>query len=635
MFRFTIISLIAAFNLMASFPTEKDVIIFADIIDQHLMTSKNNLRRNDSRVLEFLLYKNRLIVKSLANEESFYKKFTGERRLYINKKNKQIIYKRGNKGRKLDIIASYTTDQQVNWVINKKRKQDYVGKLDTTNLTDEYLDSIKTKIYEQVQMQKGYDSFQMSQNIALNADSDIKLEKIEGKTKLLRIKEKIIRNNKFDNSEWKYVPVKLIAYPAQKIMYEIPELFTGLAIESVTRSPIHNFQGAVDEAAGAGKSFYNGFIDLFRGILKPKKASSIDGLLTIVDGGFKVVKTGFGIAKSAVSFVGYPLYRLLGGKKSKRVALKGKRAAIVFIDTGIDGGVVDTIVDTYGESIIRNQLKSISNYYCVTSNAEDNSITDCIDQMPDSIEYVDFFGLTHSGADSTMERYAKYATETKGVKPELIVSIGCYDDPSTMVEKENTVGQEKTSWAVHYYLSNLISKRLRGIPMEVAANEAFYGAMPINAVNPISLGAVAAIGLGMEDNLKDGYFGSKPDIMTNDRMLSLTIEAAWSKVFMNSAKFYYDSMYERDHIKNMSEEEVSKLIEQNIEIIFKANDFLSIHLNNNSSQFTKESRMLFENSKVLLDDISNLKSLKEVFSLLNANGSVTINKGIKRKLSLF
>ena len=441
---FLLVIALTCLNVFA-FPSKEEVLIFADLLDEHLLTRKDNLRYNDARLLEFLLYKDRIISKSLESSNHYYKKFSGERRLNIYKDSKKIVYKRGYNGRKLTIEASFKNNK-VTFSISKRR--DSIVKdnvIDMTSLDEDYFELISQKIYDIVQMRKGYDGFQAQNNVALNAKGDVTLQdSTEGKSTLLRIKEKVIRDSNYDNNEWKYVPIKLVSYPAQKIMYEIPELFTGLAIESVTRSPLHNIQGAGDEAKGAGKSFLNGFKDLFRGIVKPKKASSIDGLLTIVDGGFKVVKAGVNVAKSAISIVGYPLYRIFGGKKSKRVPLRGKRATVVVIDTGIDGGTVDDIVDTYGETIIRNQLKSISSYYCLNSNAEPNNIENCIDQMPDDIEYVDFFALTHSGGDSMIERLAIYAAETKGVKPELMVSIGCYDDPSFLVEKENTVGQEAT-----------------------------------------------------------------------------------------------------------------------------------------------------------------------------------------------
>lgn len=641
-------------NVFANdFPSRSEAVIFADIIDQHLMTRKNELKGKNISVLEFLLYKHRVMAKSLETEDIFTKKFSSTRILAVRKADKTIQYSFGRNQRKLLVIAQFKEDKVV-WTIEKRNKDEKdAGSLITTNLDKEYIDLVERMIYDQVQAGRGYGGLQMGESIALNAQGEIKLEDNKGKGKLLRIKEKFIRDNKFDNTEWKYVPIKLVAYPAQKIMYEIPALISNTVIESVTRSPIHNIQGAGSEFKGAGKSLLNGFIDLVRGIANPRKGTSIDGVLTIVDGGFKIVKGAAGIVKSAVSIVGYPIYRLFGGKKSQRVALRGKRAAIVLIDTGTYVKFTDITIDTYGEMIVRNQLKSVSDYYCVSSSAEDNSLRDCIDEMPDKIEYVDFFALTHSGGDYDMERLAKYAVEVKGVKPELMVSIGCYDDPSTYTEKENTVGQKELSWAVHFYLSNLISKRLRGIPMDKAANEAFYGSMPINAVNPVSLGGVGVVG-AMSGDLKEGYFGSKPDLYTDDSIATEMIKAAWTEVRKAIADIevlendddiirksialrHYEGV--RQAVRNGAQElpestkqQVLERLDNAFMQLAKAHDTLQ----ENRDVLNKNSIQIFDNSKELLAKVNTLTNSELVAQYMKIqNIEVALNEDVKKEIGIY
>ena len=643
---------LVAYANASDFPSRKEAIIFADIIDQHLVTKSNKLKDKDISVLEFLLYKHRLIKKSLETEEIFTKKFSRTRLLAVRKSDKTIQYSFGSNSRRLLVLARFEDDKVV-WSVEKKNK-DYKdnGSLVTKDLNDEYIGLVERMIYDQVQMEKGYNSLQMDQNVALNGQGDIKLEE-KGKGTLLRIKEKFVRDNKFDNTEWKYVPVKLVSYPVQKIMYEIPALISNTVIESVTRSPIHNLQGTGSELKGAGKSLINGLIDLVRGIANPKKGTSIDGILTIADGGFKIVKGAAGVVKTAVSIVGYPIYRLFGGKKSRRVPLRGKRAAIVLIDTGTYVNFTDVTIDTYGEMIVRNQLKSVSDYYCISSNAEDNSLRDCIDEMPDKIEYVDFFALTHSGGDYDLESLARYAVEVKGVKPELMVSIGCYDDPSTYVEKENTVGQEKLSWAVHFYLSNLISKRLRGIPMDRAANEAFYGSMPINAVNPVSIGGVSIVGL-MSGDLKDGYFGSKPDLFTDDSVAKEMIKLAWTEVRKTISeieiiesdkhslisKSYSLRDYEgiREAVRNGTEElpesvkqEALERLDNAIMQLTRAHETLDL----NAEYLSKNSLQILENSKELLSKVNTLSESELVAQYMKIqNIEVALNKSVKEEVRI-
>jgi hypothetical protein len=133
----------------------------------------------------------------------------------------------------------------------------------------------------------------------------------------------------------------------------------------------------------------------------------------------------------------------------------------------------------------------------------------CISLAPSKIEYIDFFALQHTGGIGDLDDLAEYAILNKGLKPEIMITIGCYDDPGKMTHPDDTLGQAHTSWAVHYYLSNLITKRLRGIPVQDAAHFAFGEGTPLNLVNPISIGALFVVG-SMEDSLLLGYWGSKP-----------------------------------------------------------------------------------------------------------------------------
>lgn len=381
------------------------------------------------------------------------------------------------------------------------------------------LRKIEDEIFDQVLGSRGYQSQYLVENHPVTDDS--------GATKPREIKltvaEKWADRGQFEGSKWEYLPVRLLSWPAQKLLYDIPAMVTSTASESVTRSPLHNIEGTADEFRGAGKLFLNGLKDMGLGILHPKRARFFDGTLELLDMSVKLGSAALGVLKSAVSVVAYPIYRLFGGKKSQRVPLKGKRAVIVLVDSGMWVGALNGMIDTYGESIVRAKLKSISDYYCITTNMEQNDIYRCIDQMPSKIQYLDIVSLQHSGGVDDAEKYARYAREHKGVRPELLLSIGCYDTPSAFVEGENALGQMKTSWAVHYYLANMLEKRLRGIPAQQAANQAFAEGFATNAVDPISWGAVIAIGAGMEEKFKDGYMGSQPNLITADSLVQANL----------------------------------------------------------------------------------------------------------------
>jgi hypothetical protein len=339
----------------------------------------------------------------------------------------------------------------------------------------------------------------------------------------LDIREKWVREGEFDQTPWTFAPVKLVSWPIQKLMYDLPAMVTSVATESVTRSPWHNLQGAWDEFRGSMKLGKNAFIDLFAGIVHPRTARAVDGTLELLDASLKLGNSVAGIVKSGVSTIAYPIYRAAGGKKSQRVALRGKRAVIVLIDSALGSDLSSGIIDTYGEEIVRSKLKSISDYYCVSSTVQKADIEKCIREIPDRIQYLDIVSLQHSGGVTQAERYMKLAVETKKVKPELLLSIGCYDLPSAFVDPENTMGQERSSWAVHYYLANMLEKRLRGSTAMDAASEAYGESFVTNAANPVSWGAVLLIGTSMEDELKNGYFGSRPSLLTPNSVVRKTI----------------------------------------------------------------------------------------------------------------
>ena len=347
----------------------------------------------------------------------------------------------------------------------------------------------------------------------------------------LDIREKWIRDGEFDQTPWSFAPVKLVSWPIQKLMYDLPAIVTSLATESVTRSPLHNLLGAWDEFRGSMKLGKNAFIDLFAGIVHPKNARAVDGTLELLDASLKLGNSVASVVKAGVSTIAYPIYRAAGGKKSQRVALRGKRAVIVLIDSALGSDLSSGIIDTYGEEIVRGKLKSISDYYCVHSNSQPSDIEQCIRNIPDRIQYLDIVSLQHSGGVTMAEKYMKLAVQTKKVKPELLLSIGCYDLPSNFVEPENSMGQERSSWAVHYYLANLLEKRLRGASVTDAASEAYGESFVTNAVNPVSWGAILLIGTSMEDELKNGFFGSRPSLLTPNsvvRKVLIDADSDWN-----------------------------------------------------------------------------------------------------------
>jgi hypothetical protein len=300
-------------------------------------------------------------------------------------------------------------------------------------------------------------------------------------------------------TEWENAPVKIISFPLTKLQYEVLPEITSLFTESFTRSPWHNLLGTLYEANNTMVTLGNGLKDLARGIANPTKAGVVDGILEIGTAPLTLIRPASGLVKTCTSTVCYPAYNLISNKKSKFAPVTGKRASIVFVDTGFYP--YDIFLDPYGEQIVRYHLKGISNYYCAIMNFE-GDIKDCIRKMPKDIEYVDMVALTHSGGTTKMEYWMKeIMSQKKSVKPGLMLSIGCGDDPSLMTEAENAMGQQGYSWAVHFYLSSAIAKRLRGMPMEQAALEAFHENKGINFLNPVSIGGMYVV---------DGLEGSTP-----------------------------------------------------------------------------------------------------------------------------
>ncbi len=612
---------IIAMNTYANFPEYTHRVIFAELYKEEL--SPKNVSFKDIEVLEtFLFNPNRL----KNNEEIYQIKIKTRRELTINKKAKSIKLAIGSSRspqKTFEVLFNSSNSFTVN--VHEKNQEIRTFTWPFDNLAKEYLKESETQTKKFIQHHRGYGELQEIESNNFNTKSNEKeIREAKPKSLILKIKEKIRKKNKFDNTSWKYTPVKIISYPAQKIMYDLPALVSNTLLESVTRSPKHNLLSTFEELKGAGKGFKNGADDVFRGVVSPKNATLLDGGFTIADSGLKLLNVAAGVIKTSISLVGYPLFRLFGGKKSKHVPLRGKRATIVIVDTGIDGALFDKVIDTYGETILRDKLKSISSFYCIKSNAEKNDILDCIDNIPSDIHYIDFFALTHSGGTSEIEFYAEYAQKNYSLKPELLVSIGCYDSPSELTEKENTLGQEETSWAVHFYLSNLISKRLRGIPMEQASREAFYGSIPINLVNPISIGGVLTIGIG-EKKIKNGYLGSTPALITVDSIVSEKLKNAWDNLYFHFRNYHvYKSLS-----KKKSESDRKKFLE-----LLKVIDEIH-YIKLTDESLSKQSLKLLKNSAKFKEELlkQNIQQ-EESLQFFKTNLQKKINVGIRKKNQL-
>lgn len=320
---------------------------------------------------------------------------------------------------------------------------------------------------------------------------------------LFHIYERVYKPSPGENSAWKDVPVKLVSLPFTTALYEVPDLITSTATESVTRSPINNLRATLIDGHTVIRETEAGVQDVLRGILNPKNAAAVDGLLEITEAGINLVRTATDVVKTAVSTVAYPIFRLLGGKKSREVDLRGKRAAIVIVDTGY-GDPMDFLFDNYGEQIVRYHLKGRDGYYCairMNDPIADEKLQKCIANIPKKDKTVDLISLRHTGGMGDLDGIAD-SLVARGLQPGLMMSIGCDDSTSTKTDADDTMGQMGISWAVHYYLSDVIAKRLRGIPMRQAATTAWYEGIARNAVDPVSWAAFALV----------GYDGSFPDI---------------------------------------------------------------------------------------------------------------------------
>lgn len=602
-----------SYNLFAgTFPSDIAIALMGDKISEHRLNKKELLKYRDVRSLEYLLYKHTHIKSLVQKEGKVTHKFSKSFRFEFDKKKGEMRYF-GNKKFQISLIES---EDKIKFEVLQKNKKIEEGEISKLEINKEYVDELRKELYLLSLKSKGMDTNTLIENVALNINhQDIIDDKPFEET--IRIKEAIFKENEND-TKWQYLPVKLIAYPVQKVFYDATGMITSTAVESVTRSPIHNIQGSVDEFKGSGVGFFNGLKTMLRGIFKPKRASFFDGVFEIGDASLRLVKGGLGIGKSAISVVAYPLYRAFGGKESKRVPLRGKRASILIVDTDVHK-TMDRVVDSYGEQIIRGQLKSISQYFCMSSSAHVNDVYACIDDIPSNIQYVDFFALTHTGGTVQIEAYAKYAARRKGLKPELMVSIGCGDRPSDMSEKENSLGQTGTSWAVHYYLSNLISKRLRGIPMEVAANEAFLEGIPSNIVNPISIGAFTAISI-MEEDILHGYLGSKPNIYNDYQIIYEVFLDSWAGVRKEIMTATYSiaalkNLHESDEYKEFAEKIRKRVKEVNAsyEKLIASEAFLSPK----SLEVLKGSKKLMHEIELLLESAD---SNYDLFTKLKAEG---------------
>lgn len=319
-------------------------------------------------------------------------------------------------------------------------------------------------------------------------ESSLKPEKKETKSLVFQFKEWAWNDAAGTQTDWVNVPVKVVSYPITKVQYEVFQPLIAVATESVTRSPIHNALGTIDSMKQSGNLFKTGILEMFRGLLNPKKAGLVDGALGLLDSAWKLV-TGVstGVVKSVVSIPAYTVARIAGMEPSRYSGISGKRAAIIKVDTGFP--IINLFIDPYGDQIIRYHMKGVVDYYCVYSAVEGDR-SDCLDKIPEDIETVDFIALTHSGGTYSNERNAEFVAKKLNKKIGLVLSIGCHDSTSDYAHPDDTMGQKGFSWAVQYYLSAAVAKRLRGIPMQEAANQAFNESLPVNFFNPISIGGM-------------------------------------------------------------------------------------------------------------------------------------------------
>jgi hypothetical protein len=494
----------------------------------HLLASERErhdgtLRYREASVIETLLYRLPAIQKSVAENQAFGFSFSKKRKFHFEPQDRTLAFQSPRISVSVRLSAANLETEVIRRNPFGKQVSRQSAVLELDGINKESLDSFERSLNAMVRKSRGFsESSLLNHNAALD-HSKSDPGSLQPSEILLDVKEKWIENGDFDRSPWAYSPVKLVSWPLQKIFYDLPAMATGFATESVTRSPGHNLSGAWDELRGAWKLIRNASRDLVTGIIDPTTAKALDGTLELLDASLKVGNSVLGVAKAGISTIAYPIFRAAGGKKSQRVALRGKRAVIVLIDSELGSDIGTGIIDTYGEEIIRSKLKSIADYYCVRSSIQDNDIDACIRGIPANIQYLDIVSLQHSGGGEEAEIFMKKAVAMKNVKPELLLSIGCYDEPSRFVDAENSMGQERSSWAVHYYLANMLEKRLRGISAVDAANQAYGESFVTNVIDPVSWAAVILIGTQMEDHLQHGFTGSRPSVVTPDSVVRKTI----------------------------------------------------------------------------------------------------------------
>jgi hypothetical protein len=533
---------LSAFAESVNLPVRAATLQLSQLLANERERRDGTLWYREAAVIELLQYRKSMI-ESAANEgKPFDFNFHRHRTLKYIPETKTLSYQAPTISVDV-VIASQDLKSTVtrrNWFGVETKKETIM--LSLANITSDSLKEWSHSLQQLVRVSRGYQDHLFAP--AVEPDSLIDPNKPQ--ETWLDIHEKWADDQDFDRTPWQYVPVKLVSWPLQKLFYDLPAMATSIATESVMHSPWHNLLGAWDEFRGALKLSKNAFQDIAVGIRDRGNGRSVDGVLELMDASLKLGNSVTGIVKAGVSTVAYPVFRSLGGKKSQRVALRGKRAVIVLIDSAAGSEVSTAVVDTYGEEIIRSKLKSISDYYCVRSRAHEADIEQCIRNIPNEIQYLDIISLQHTGGMAKAEKYMKMAVQMKNVKPELLLSIGCYDSASTKVEAENTMGQERSSWAVHYYLANMIEKRLRGSSAIDAASEAYGESFATNAIDPVSWGAVLLIGTTMEDRLVDGYLGSRPSLLTPNSLVRKTlmeVEQDWNSYVMFTEKRMQLSQY--------------------------------------------------------------------------------------------
>lgn len=564
------------------FPSRQMSIFFADIVSQQMVEENGKTMMDDVRVLDHLLFGRNYVKEKVIKNKLHFRRF-GERTISINQLQNTLIYSFRYK-----YLMLKEDDRYYYWSIRDQFKNGKIRnyQIEKASLDKSYEVDVIRRVYNIANFSKGLnplvnlnkfnpemrnstDPFTKQNNHSAEMNNELLKTLLENKeisATTFHIHERNTNDAQFKESRWEYIPVKVISKTFIKSMYEIPQAFTSTLTESVTRSPLENLKSTGLEFKKGYRSIVYNLDETWDGIKRPTRGLFVEGIMGFIDTSMSVLKGSLGLVKTGVSLVGYPLFKLLSKDKAtgqnRSVKMKGKRAAVVLVDTSALGKIGDTVIDFYGEEIVTSQLRGVTNHLCVASftgrNNLDSSfkiIKDCIDRAPNDIEYIDLFSLQHSGGVDDLDKIAQYAILNRGLKPEIMMTIGCFDDPAKMTHPDETLGQAKTSWAVHYYLSNLIAKRLRGIQVSDAAKYAFAEGVPLNLVNPISIGAFFAIG-SFEDSIIDGYWGSKPTV-DNKRFFDID-------GFVNYLNLNIDKIIEGDMHKTTSVlEQLEKFMHEN------------------------------------------------------------------------